>query len=235
MKIKNKKELLKDSKYKLSNLYTNNKNIFPYSFSHRNKQIIEKTTSFLSNTKNNNLNSSNKDYIFNSYLSPSNNKRSKDKKFYTKIVPKFTLNKNIYKGKKISLTNKILSIYTSSIKDPSSTFTDSVDNNKIFPISFSDIKNKNTHHNVYHLTKISKHNKMKLLNNSKEKNNDDNKIIMVDIKDNNNKTSSNDEKIFYEKLKKNTKEFILGEKFNKKLRYELNKIKPWQYRTFYKK
>ena len=235
LKIKNKKELLKDSKYKLSNLYTNNKNIFPYSFSHRNKQIIEKTTSFLSNTKNNNLNSSNKDYIFNSYLSPSNNKRSKDKKFYTKIVPKFTLNKNIYKGKKISLTNKILSIYTSSIKDPSSTFTDSVDNNKIFPISFSDIKNKNAHHNVYHLTKISKHNKMKLLNNSKEKNNDDNKIIMVDIKDNNNKTTSNDEKIFYEKLKNNTKEFILGEKFNKNLRYELNKIKPWQYRTFYKK
>ena len=44
-----------------------------------------------------------------------------------------------------------------------------------------------------------------------------------------------DEKKYYEKIRNKTKEFILEKKFNKKFRYELNRIKPWQYRTFYNK
>ena len=235
LKFKNKKEFYKNTHckiYKFDNDIKNN--IFPYSFSHRNKQNGDKTSSFLTNTKYNFLNYYRKDYIFNSFLSDTNNKRNKEKKQFTKIIPKFTINKNLSKEKKIYLTNKILSIYTSPLRDPSSTFTDSIDKNKNLQLPFSEIKNKNIHNSRYQLTKITKPTKIRFLDSNREN--------IVDMESINNKKNNSkkkmyvsDEKRYYEKLSNKTKEFILEKKFNKKFRYELCKIKPWQYRTFYNK
>ena len=138
------------------------------------------------------------------------------------------------KEKKVSLTNKILSIYTSPLKEPSSTFTDSIDKNKNFQLPFSEIKNKNIHNSRYQLTKITRPSKIRFLD-SKRENIVDEENINNKIDKNKKKMYVSDEKKYYEKIRNKTKEFILEKKFNKKFRYELNRIKPWQYRTFYNK
>ena len=193
---------------------------------------------YLNSGKKDYLNSGKKDYTFNSFLSSSKDKiNSRDKNIFTKLLPKFNLNKNMAKEKKISLTNKILSIYTSPLKEPSSTFTDSNEINKNLLISFPENQNKNSHNNI-NLIKITKRNKNKLSNSNifnKDKYNDEDYKIIINKTENINKLDYDDEKTFYEKLEKSTKEFILGGKFTKRLKSEMNKFKPWKYRTFYNK
>ena len=235
LKCKNKKEISINYNGNISKIFqTSINNILSNPFSQRNRPIIDNNYLLLSNRKNKYLISSKKDnYIFNSYLSNSNKKMSKDKKSFTKIIPKITLNKNSLKEKKISLTNKILSIYTTPLKEFSSGFADTTVHKESGQISFSEIKNKNYHNNNrYNMTKNTKYTKMKFFNSAREKINDE--FINEKKIDNKDKVNSY-ERAYYEKLRKNTKEFILEKKFNKKFRYELNKFKPWQYRTFYNK
>ena len=230
VKCKNKKELFHNKNYTQSKTFRNDmNNHLSYQFSERNKPILDKNFSLSSHMKNNLNHLEKNNYLFKSYLFNSNYKKSKDKLTFTKIIPKLNLNNNLSKENKVSLTNKILSLYTSPLKDFSSTYTDITEHKKIYPILNS--HNNNVRHQLTKLTKLSK---MKILDLTREKNNND-EINIIENKIENKNKIKDDEKTYYEKLEKNTKEFILEKKFNKKFRNELNKIKPWKYRTFYNK
>ena len=227
LKLKNKKELTKEAHYYISNSFSNHKNnnYFPNAINKRNKPFIDKNSSFIFNKKNSYQISNTHKKMFNSFVSTPKNNNDNSIKLYSKIIPKFNINKNSTKLKKISLTNRMLSIYTSPLKDVSSTFVDSVDDNRNKPVTLFEIKNKIIYNNGCQLTSIEKkNNNIKILDFSKEKH-----------KENKNQKVLDDEKKFYDKLRNKTKEFILGKKFNKKFNYELNKIKPWQYHIYYNK
>ena len=227
LKLKNKQELTKEAHCYISNSFSKHKNnnYFPNTINKRNKPFIEKNSSFIFNKKNSYQISNNNNNMFDSFMSTPKNNKDNSIKLYSKIIPQFNINKNSLKHKKISLTNRMLSVYTSPLKDVSSTFVDSVDDNRNKPVSLFEIKNQIIYNNGCQLTKIEKkNNNIKILDFSKEKN-----------KENKNQKALDDEKKFYDKLRNKTKEFILGKKFNKKFNHELNKIKPWQYHTFYNK
>ena len=227
LKFKSKKEFFENILSNESKNICNN--ILPYSCFHRNQQNLNKTLSFYFHTKNHNSNSSIKDYNINSFLSNSKNKDIKrDKKLLSKIISKF--NKNLSKDKKIFLQNKILSICTSPLKEPSSNFINSVDNKNIYPIILSE-KNKSP----YKLTKIVKYSKFLLTDSSREKNIDEAKKVNDNNIREKNKKEDDKERLYYEKIGKNIKEFIIKKKFNLIFRHELSKIKPWEYQTFYNK
>ena len=46
---------------------------------------------------------------------------------------------------------------------------------------------------------------------------------------------NNFEKLYYERIKREQKDFYIGEKFNKKFMSEINKIKPIHYKSFFLK
>ncbi len=245
LKYKNKKELSKkDVINVLSNSYTNIKSNNCTSLNKRKKYGFEKASSlilknnFFNKNNNNNCKISQKNNFIKVYLpsTPSTNRdnednignkdnidnnknnKDKDKILYTKILPKANVTSSSIKLKKIALTNRILSTDTSPLKDLSSTFVDSADDNKKLLKSLLDSKNKLN----YKMPKLIKNNNTRILNYSRD-----------NEKDNKNKKEC--EKIFYDKIRNQTKGFILANKFNKQFAQELSKFKPWHYQTFYNK
>ena len=242
LKYKNKKELSKKDVIKvLSNSYTNIKSNNYTSLNKRKKYGFEKDSSlilknnFFNKSNNNNCQISQKNNFIKVYLpsTPSTNRdnrdnignkdnidnsKDKDKILYTKILPKPNVTSSSIKLKKIALTNRILSTYTSPLKDLSSTFVDSADDNKKLLKSILDSKNKLN----YKMPKLIKNNNTRILNYSRD-----------NEKDNKNKKEC--EIIFYDKIRNQTKGFILDNKFNKQFAQELSKFKPCHYQTFYNK
>ena len=155
VKFKNKKELVKNISYHISN-YTakNNKNYFfsPSFKNRRKKTILRKTFSFI-NFRNNNINTIKikNDNIYNSFQT-SPNKVSLNKKIFSNIV---NFNNNIITEDN-SIGNKILSTYTSPLKEKSSNFSENFEDNKNNKrnISFSDIKNQNLFRKGHQYPKI---------------------------------------------------------------------------------
>jgi len=212
VKLKNKRELSKDSIYKTSNnFYSSNNNLL---FSSPRKPIM-KNISFSSFINNKNKSRYEKnDYLYNSYSSSIKTKNIKDKK---KIFLKMPTIKNLS-------INKILSTYTSPIREVSSNYSESTEDNKKKPISIPLFKISNS---------TKKESKIAKLNNS-------NYVIKTDInelndKDNNNGKKNDEELMYYNKMKNNSKNLILSKKFNKMFNYELRKIKPFHYKIFYNK
>ena len=72
------------------------------------------------------------------------------------------------------------------------------------------------------MPKLIKNNNIRILNYSRDNGKD-------------NKNQKECEKIFYDKIRNQTKGFILANKFNKQFSQELSKFKPWHYQTFYNK
>jgi hypothetical protein len=235
LKYKNKKELnKKDILNYISNSYTNIRKPNVTSLNKRKKHGFEKASSLI--LKNNiiNIMNNNRQYVQkNNYISEylstqSTNKGSKSKEsnLFTKIIPKVNSSvTNSTKLKKIALNNRVLSIYNSPLKDISSFFRDSKDDNKNMKKllqSLLDAKNKKNNNNEYKAIKIIKNN-IRILNSSRD-----------NLKDSNNNKKVN-EKLFYDKIKHKTKGYILAPKFNKQFAQELSRIKPWHYQTFYNK
>ena len=218
VKLKNKRELSKDSIYKTSyNFYSSNNNIFSSP-----RKTIMKNTSFSSfmNSTNNSFNEKN-DNLYNSYFSSTKTKNSKDK---NKLFLKIPIFKNFKLGKKNLSVNKLLSAYTSPIREVSSNYSESTQDNKKKPISKSIFKIKNS---INKESKIVKLNKQIF-------------FIKTDTNESNNKDNNNEKKIdgefmYYNKIKNNPKDLILSKKFNKMFNYELRKIKPFHYKIFYNK
>ena len=120
--------------------------------------------------------------------------------------------------------NKLLSAYTSHIREVSSNYSESTQDNKKKPISKSIFKIKNS---INKESKIVKLNKQIF-------------FIKTDTNESNNKDNNNEKKIdgefmYYNKIKNNPKDLILSKKFNKMFNYELRKIKPFHYKIFYNK
>lgn len=221
VKLKNKRELSKDSIYKTSNnFYSSSNNKL---FSSPRKTIMKNISfsSFIHNSNKNNSSYDKKDYLYNSYLSYTKNNNSKDK---NKLFLKIPIINNFKLGNKNLSVNKLLSTCTSPIREVSSNYSESTEDNKKKPISKSIFKIKNS---------INKQSKIAKLNKT-------NFIIKTDINVSNDKDNKNGNKIdgelmYYNKIKNNSKDLILSRKFNKMFNYELRKIKPFHYKIFYNK
>lgn len=212
VKLKNKRVLSKDSIYKTSNnFYSSNNNIL---FSSQTKSIM-KNTSFSSFVRNNNNSFYEKnDHLYNTYLSFTKTKNSKDK---NKLSIKIPIIKNLS-------VNKICTTHTSPIREISSNNSESTEENRKKPISIPLFKIKNS---------INKESKINRLNKT-------NFIIKTDINESNDKDDKSEKKIdvelkYYNKIKNNPKDLIFSKKFNKMFNYELRKIKPFHYKIYYNK
>ena len=175
-------------------------------------------SSFINN-KNNSFYEKN-NYLYNSYLSSTKTKNSKDK---NKLFLKIPIMNNFKLGNKNLTVKKILSACTSPIREVSSNYSESTDYNKKKPITKSIFEIKNS---------INKESKIIKLNKT-------NFFIKTDInesnKDNKNEKKIDRELMYYNKIKNNSKDIIFSKKFNKIFNYELRKIKPFHYKIFYNK
>ena len=218
VKLKNKRELSKDSIYKTSNnFYSSNNNIL---FSSP-RNTIKKNISFSSfiNNKNNSFYEKN-NYLYNSYLSSTKTKNSKDK---NKLFLKIPIINNFKLGNKNLTVNKILSAYNSPIREVSSNYSESAEDNKKKPISKSIFEIKNSIKKESKIIKLNKTN-FNIKTDINESNKDNKKAIKIDR-----------ELMYYNKMKNNSRDIIFSKKFNKIFNYELRKIKPFHYKIFYNK
>ena len=150
------------------------------------------------------------DFSFNSVFSP--DRKSNDNKLFTKLFPNL-----INTQRKVSkdISNKILSVNSSPLINSSYNTTEIPENKKN---KITKNENKGNYFN-----KIYKNNKIYL---------DSPKSSGIINTENNSKNKFSIEQKYYDKLRKEDKEFYFGEKFNKKFLNEYNKIKPIRYQSF---
>ena len=150
------------------------------------------------------------DFSFNSVFSP--DRKSNDNKLFTKLFPNL-----INTQRKVSkdISNKILSVNSSPLINSSYNTTEIAENKKN---KITKNENKGNYFN-----KIYKNKKIYL---------DSPKSSGIINTENNSKNIFSIEQKYYDKLRKEDKEFYFGEKFNKKFLNEYNKIKPIRYQSF---
>ena len=150
------------------------------------------------------------DFSFNSVFSP--DRKSNDNKLFTKLFPNL-----INTQRKVSkdISNKILSVNSSPLINSSYNTTEILESKKN---KITKNENKGNYFN-----KIYKNKKIYL---------DSPKSSGIINTENNSKNIFSIEQKYYDKLRKEDKEFYFGEKFNKKFLNEYNKIKPIRYQSF---
>ena len=146
------------------------------------------------------------------FLSP-NNYNNRTKNLFTKVFP------NLNTGRTEKISKKIFSLCSSPLKEKetSSNFTESENDKKIQKNKIHNFSESNNYFNKI----FKRKNNFLDLSKKKEENEDNEK--------------NNFEKLYYERLKREQKDFYIGEKFNKKFMSEINKIKPIHYKSFFLK
>ena len=158
----------------------------------------------------------------NTFLSPMDNNKNNAQKLFNKVFPNLNPTNRINK-----MSKKIYTMCSSPLKEKelSSNFTETENDIKIKKNNNNSEKKNyiNNMSKTNYFTKIFKRKNI-ILESSKTKD-----------KENEEKNNNNYEKLYYDRLKREQKDFLIGEKFNKKFMSEINKIRPMHYKSFYLK
>ena len=148
------------------------------------------------------------DFSFNSYLSPEI--KPNGNKLFTKLFPVLINSKRKFSK---DISNKILSVNSSPL------INSSYNNTETAASKINQIKKNENKGNFF-----NKFYKNKIIDSPKSS-------VIINTENNSNNLFSKEMK-YYDKLRKDDKEFYFGEKFNKRFMNEYNKIKPVRCHSF---